>query len=139
MHTTCEKRNKTMNEKVKRIVERSDTLDFLVEETQTRVEELEKENIKLKDTIMNMKSDTLRGTLIVGGIAEDENENEEVLRGKLKRLLKYNLEMENNTVEAMQFIEVRRLGNNCRPNTQRKNLVKFSSVQDREKVRKLKD
>ena len=139
MYTTCEKRNKTMNEKVKRIVERSDTLDFLVEETQTRVEELEKENIKLKDTIKNMKSDTLKDTLIVGGIAEDENENEEVLRGKLKRLLKYNLEMENNTVEAMQFIEVRRLGNNCRPNTQRKILVKFSSVQDREKVRKLKD
>ena len=108
MYTTYGKRNKTMNEKVNRIDDRSDTLDFLVEETQNRVEELKKENIKLKDTIMNMKSDTLRDTLIVGGIAEDE-ENEGVLSGKLKRLLKYCLEMEDNTVEAMQFIEVRRL------------------------------
>ena len=33
MYTTCEKRNKTMNKKVDRIDERSDTLDFLVENT----------------------------------------------------------------------------------------------------------
>ena len=139
MYTTCEKRNTTMNEKVNRIDERSDTLDFLVEETQSRVEELEKENIKLKDTIMNMKSDMLRDTLIVGGVAEDEHETEEALRGKLQRLMKYSLEMDNNTVEQIQFIEIRRLGNNRRPNSQRKILVKFASVQDREKVRKLKD
>ena len=55
MYTTCEDRNKKMNEKVTRLDERSDTLDFLVEETQNRVEELEKENMKLKDTIMNIK------------------------------------------------------------------------------------
>ena len=53
MYTACETRNKTMNEKVNRIDERSDTLDFLVNETQKRVEELKKVNTKLKDTIMN--------------------------------------------------------------------------------------
>ena len=139
MYTTCEDRNKKMNEKVTRLDERSDTLDFLVEETQNRVEELEKENMKLKDTIMNMKSDTLKDTLIVGGITEDENETEQALREKLQRLMKYSLEMDSTTVEQMQFIEIRRLGNNRRPNSQRKILVKFASVQDREKVKKLKD
>ena len=139
MYTTCEDRNKKMNEKVTRLDERSDTLDFLVEETQNRVEELEKENMKLKDTIMNMKSDTLKDTLIVGGITEDENETEQALREKLQRLMKYSLEMDSTTVEQIQFIEIRRLGNNRRPNSQRKILVKFASVQDREKVKKLKD
>ena len=80
------------------------------------MEELEKKNIKLKDTSMNMKSDTLRDTLIVGGVAEDEHETEEALRGKLQCLMKYSLEMDNNTVEQIQFIEIRRLGNNRRPN-----------------------
>ena len=61
------------------------------------------------------------------------------MREKLHRLMKYSLEMDSTTVEQMQFIEIRRLGNNRRPNSQRKILVKFASVQDREKVKKLKD
>ena len=61
------------------------------------------------------------------------------MREKFQRLMKYSLEMDSTTVEQMQFIEIRRLGNNRRPNSQRKILVKFASVQDREKVKKLKD
>ena len=53
--------------------------------------------------------------------------------------MKYSMEMDNNTMEQMQFTEIRRLGNTHRLNAQRKTLVKFANVQDREKVRKLKD
>ena len=52
-----------LNKKKKK--KRKENIDFMVEETQDQVTELESENVKLKDIILNLKSDILRDTLIL--------------------------------------------------------------------------
>ena len=110
MRISFDKEQKATNDKLENLDTRTDNIDFIVGETQDRMTELENENSKLKDTILNLKSDSLRDTLIFGGLPEEQDETEQKMNTKLKTLMKQDLEMEEDIVNQMNFKEVRRLG-----------------------------
>ena len=135
---SLEDKTKCTDEKVVRLSDRTDDLEFNFTLSESKIKELERENALLKETIINVKSDALRDSLIIGGIQEKASETEAETTQQVREFMSNTLEMDVGVIQNMNFVEVRRLGE-PRPNVNRKIMAKFRRVADREKVRKLRD
>ena len=135
---SLEDKTKCTDEKVVRLSDRTDDLEFNFTLSESKIKELERENALLKETIINVKSDALRDSLIIGGIQEKASETEAETTQRVREFMSNTLEMDVGVIQNTNFVEVRRLGE-PRPNVNRKIMAKFRRVADREKVRKLRD
>ncbi|WAR17435.1 hypothetical protein MAR_032029 [Mya arenaria] len=113
--------NKQVDQKVSRLEEKAEQSDFNHAELKSSFDSLERQNAKLQDDIVYMKSQSMRNNIIFGGIEEGPNENQGDTEVKVRDFLKDRL----------------KIAQELAANTRTRNIVcKFTDFKDREAVRK---
>jgi hypothetical protein len=129
---------KSNDEKVMKIDERVQNVEFAVVDKDDQIEKLLNENIKMKDEVVYLKSQSMRNNLIFGGIKEEKNEKPEETERILRNHLKEKLNMAEEYVKSLQIERAHRMGvqgHDERSFCNRKIVCKFTYFKDREFVR----
>ncbi|XP_053400456.1 uncharacterized protein LOC128557270 [Mercenaria mercenaria] len=129
--------NKGFDQRMTDIDERVNRFEFISAEYQSRIDELERENLNLKDKVTYLESQSMRNNLVFGGFPEESGEN---LEDKFRKFLVKDLKLAQNIVDSMKLERIHRMGVPSSDGSQRKRnfVVKFTFFSDRELVRRQK-
>jgi hypothetical protein len=131
--------NKRFDEKITKIDENFEHLDFRPAEIKSSVEALEQQNLKLKSELVYLKSQKMKNNLIFGGIDEDKDEKQTDTEVKVREFLKNKLILAQDLVASMKTELAHRTGaqqQNERTPRPRNIVYQFTNFKDRETVRK---
>ena len=130
-----DKINKTTSDRLLKTEEKLETTEFAVGVASDQITRLEEENVKLKDTMSYLQSQSMRNNLIFGGISESRFEKNEETEAKLRSFMHEKLQIANDVVENLKFERVHRIGESL-PDKTRKIVCKFNMFPEREMVRR---
>lgn len=128
---------KQMNDRINKLEDKVDGTDINVALMSSRVEELEKERVSLKDDVAYLKSQSMRNNLIFTGVPEvGNNENYEQTEVILRQHLTDAMKLTKEVVNNIRFERVHRSPSEPKPGRIRSIVAKFTFFKDREIVRK---
>lgn len=105
---------------------------------QDKLSHLEKENGRLKDSMIDLQARSMRDNLVWGGIGDDPNETNQQTESKIRDFICNELKMDKTRVDEITFERVHRTGTITAAYPKRKIITKFTRFPDKEEVRKLK-
>jgi DNA repair exonuclease SbcCD ATPase subunit len=123
--------------KISNMEDRVDHIEVSETETVSKIQQLERENASLKDSLLYVQSQSMRNNLVFGGISESANEKPTETEASLRAFMVNNLKLAQDIVDNIKIERAHRMG------TQRegerhvgRNIVcKFTFFKDRELVR----
>ncbi|XP_053378573.1 uncharacterized protein LOC128548171 [Mercenaria mercenaria] len=133
--------SKATDSKIDHVVNRVSSTEIESEVARKRIENLEKKNVEMKESLTYMQSQSMRNNLIFGGIKEETNENPEKTETILRNFMVEKLQLARELVANMKIERVHRMGPPAQDQTERQTKIrrivcKFNLFQDREVVRK---
>jgi uncharacterized protein YdcH (DUF465 family) len=132
--------NKKLDEKVNTIDDRVSAIEFTLGTTNSELDMLRKDEIKTKDELIYLKSQSMRNNLVFGNIPEPRAETWEQSEATLREFMNSNLKIASDLVDAIKFECVHRMGNFSATSAYPKKLVaKFVFFKDREYVRRQRE
>jgi hypothetical protein len=127
-------RIKSVEDKLINMEDRADSVDFTVGEVEDRVHQLQVENRKLREGLIDMQARSMRDNLIFKGVPESETETAEDIEITLKKIFTDQLHLAQELVDQLKFERVHRFGSPVfKP---RRIVARFTSFKDREAVRR---
>ncbi|XP_060569746.1 uncharacterized protein LOC132728137 [Ruditapes philippinarum] len=133
-----DKRVSKNEEKISDVREAVEAHDFDIEKTKDEVQSLKSENRRIKDEVVDMQAKAMMTNLIIGGIAEKQNETMEQTKECVIEYFKKDLKIPDEEIGDIKTNSVKRLGpkKNDKP---RNILVVFQEVKMKDYVKSFKD
>lgn len=133
------KHSKTIDDQMMKVDERLDNVEFQSCERADRLDDLVKENEKLKDSIAYLQSQSMRNNLIFCNIDELPNEKPSDTEAILRGFMVDKLKLAQDYVQSIGIERAHRMGTHAegpRARQSRKIVCKFTLFKDRESVRR---
>ena len=127
--------NKKSDERITKVEEKSETIDFNMGLANDKVVDLEKQRDKLKEDVVYLQSQSMRDNLIFSKITEGTMESVETTEIVLRNFLHEQMKVAKETVDKIGFERVHRMGAK-EEGKQRASVAKFSMFKERLFVRK---
>ncbi|XP_052814234.1 uncharacterized protein LOC128241346 [Mya arenaria] len=140
MWTYVHDQNKRVDSKVIAVEDRVNALEYNLATTQSELDQVRNDEIKTRDELIYVKSQSMRNNLVFGNIPEVRAEYWAESETKLRDFIVNKLKIAQNIVDDIQFERVHRMGD-FYPDSRypRKLVVKFFSFKDREIVRRQRE
>ena len=132
-----DKRVSTNDEKITVVKETVEAHDFDIDKTKEEVQILKNENKRIKDEVVDMQAKSMMSNLIIGGIAEKQNETLEQTKEGVFDYFKNDLKIPEEEIEGIKTSSVKRLGTK-RKDKPRNILVVFQDVKTKDFVKSFK-
>ena len=132
--------NKKLDCKVSDISDKVDALEFALGTTQSELCTMREADIKTREELIYLKSQSMRNNLVFGNIPEQTAETWEQSEEKLRLFLNEKMKIAMDQVNAIKFERVHRMGNFSQNSAHPRKLVaKFVYFKDREYVRRQRE
>ena len=130
--------NKDTSEKFNSFEERFSNVEMSSAQTESHIDHLRSENVKLKDSLTYLQSQSMRNNLLFCGIDESSNETPSESESKVRTFLVDKRKLSQSYVDTLKIERAHRIGtsNKSIQHYSRKIVVKFTYFKDRETVRK---
>lgn len=127
--------NKKNDERVTCIEEKTETMDFVISQTASKLSMLEKQKENLQNEVTYLQSQSMRNNLLFTNIPEAPSEKYEDTENILRQFMVKEMKVAQDLVDKISFERVHRMGN--KTNGRSRNIVaKFTLFKERELVRK---
>jgi hypothetical protein len=127
--------DKKMEERINKVEDKSESIDFSMGLVNDKVVQLEKERNSLKDDVVYLQSQSMRKNLMFSNITEGQNEVSEETENKLRLFVKEKMKIAQELIDKMAFERVHRMGQKV-GGYSRKIVARFTLFKEREMVRR---
>ncbi len=109
--------------RLNKLDDRLDTVEFTSGSAHDKITAMEKENAKLKDSVVYLQSQSMRNNLIFGNIPESQSEKPDQTEVKLRTFMHEKLGLAKELADSMKLDRVHRMGPTATPGGYSENCV----------------
>ncbi|XP_052259763.1 uncharacterized protein LOC127864106 [Dreissena polymorpha] len=136
LRTAFEDRNRKLEERISKVEEKTESADFCLGMANSKMVELEKTDVRLREEVTYLQSHSMRNNLVFSGIAESTNEGQEDAETKVRGFIHEKMRIAKDIVDKISFERVHRMGPKREgESTPRRIVAKFTLFKERELVR----
>lgn len=128
-------RDKAVNDRVTKIEERNESIDFNLGMVNSKVVDLEKKNEMLNNEVTYLRSQSMRNNLLFSNIPEPRDETAEQCEATVRKFIHEKLKVAKDLVDKLGFERVHRFAGRV-GDQPRKIVAKFTLFKEREMVRR---
>lgn len=125
----------TMNERITIVEDKTESIDFVLSQTTSKLSSLEKQKDDLHNEVTYLQAQSMRNNLVFTNIPEAPEEKNEDTEVKLRSFLVDKMKIAQDQVDKLSFERVHRMGHN-RNGGYRNIVAKFTLYKEKEFVRK---
>lgn len=131
-----EDRNKIFDERITKLEEKSESLDFGLSMINSKVIQLEKEKESLQENLTYLQSQSMRNNLLFGNIPEVSDDQTEDTEKTLRTFISEKMKLASDVVEKLSFERVHRMGSRVEGGRPRQIVAKFTLFKEKELIRR---